>query len=284
MNTRTYPTGETNETLRNTYNPNGSHTRAVQLRLLEVLLYLQEVCNQLQIPFYLDGGTLLGAVRHGGFIPWDDDIDVVVDRKDYRRLVRYFRHHPHPDFILQDINTDPGYSLGWAKLRDRHSSSIYNGTDPFVINNTRASSLSGVSVDLFRYSDRVIPWINRCIHGFHYRITLRHLVGHYPRIARWATLLSLKLLAPLADFVGTLFSDRKVIYHDYCTYNTVYCFQKDRVYPLSTISFEGHLFSCPHDTDYYLRTLYGDYLSLPPERSRDHHHKTVTLFPKDHHA
>ena len=280
MTSRVYSTGETNESLRNKYNPDGSFKRTLQLRLLDGLLYLEEICIQLQIPFYLDGGTLLGAVRHGGFVPWDDDVDVVFDRKDYPRIIHYLRYHPHPDFVLQTIDTDPGYSNGWAKLTDRYSASVYTGEDPVSANLSKVKNHSGVSIDLFCYSDRVIPWLNKIIHGFHHRVTQRYFVGHLPITARLFTLLSIKVLAPTADLIGLLFSDHKTIYHNYCTQNTVHCFQKDKVYPLSSVQFEGHWFPCPNDTDYYLRTLYGNYWSLPPEKAREHHQQTVTLYPK----
>ena len=276
---RIYQTGETNDSLRRQYNPDGSHLRALQLRLLEMLLYLKDICSRINVPFYLDGGTLLGAVRHGGFVPWDDDVDIVFNRNDYSRIVRYLRDHPHPQFVLQTIDTDPGYSCGWAKLRDLCSTGIYTGDVKCAENVKKAASYSGLTIDLFCYSDRVLPWLNKMIHGFHHRFTQRYLVSQYPRAARLLSLMFIKVLAPGAHLIGSVFSDRKTIYHDYCSLDTVHCFQKDKVYPLSSIEFEGHLFSCPHDTDYYLRTLYDNYLSLPPESERHHHNITYTLFP-----
>ena len=62
-------------------------TRQLQLRELEILIELDRVCKEENLTYFLEGGTLLGALRHGGFIPWDDDIDVLMPREDYNRLI-----------------------------------------------------------------------------------------------------------------------------------------------------------------------------------------------------
>ena len=64
---------ETQESLRAKYNPEGSELRRLQMRMLDILIVVDEICRRHDIPYWIEGGTLLGAVRHGGFIPWDDD-------------------------------------------------------------------------------------------------------------------------------------------------------------------------------------------------------------------
>ena len=68
-----FNTGETQSELRAKYNPEGSILRRAQMRMLDMLIYLDKVCKEQNIPYRIDGGNVLGAVRHGGFIPWDDD-------------------------------------------------------------------------------------------------------------------------------------------------------------------------------------------------------------------
>ncbi|MCS2388708.1 LicD family protein [Bacteroides thetaiotaomicron] len=92
---------ETNEELRAKYNPEGSDLRRAQLRMLDMLLYLDKVCKENEITYWLAAGTCLGAVRHGGFIPWDDDIDIFMMENEYKKLIDLILSNPHPQFKIQ---------------------------------------------------------------------------------------------------------------------------------------------------------------------------------------
>ena len=79
---------QTQDILRQRYNPDNSQLRALQIRMLEILICIDQICQEHDIPYWLGSGTLLGAVRHGGFIPWDDDIDIELLRADYLKLIK----------------------------------------------------------------------------------------------------------------------------------------------------------------------------------------------------
>lgn len=280
MKNLVFNTGETSNDLRHKYNPEGSLLRELQQRMLDMLLYLDSVCKKLNIEYYLDGGTCLGAVRHGGFIPWDDDMDVVVDVKDYNRLCDYLVEHPHPRFILHNRKTDDNYYVGWAKLRDKYSESIYEGDNIYTKRQENIFKYSGVMIDLFPYSDHVLPFPHKVIHGLQNRIQRRYFVGKHKLLADIMYFFLFIVLKPLANILGFLFSNRKMYAHDYLSHNTVYRFKKDRIYPLKDVEFEGHIFKIPKDVDYFLRILYGNYMTLPNENARNHHSYSFRLLDK----
>ena len=229
---KTYNTGETEEVLKKTYNPEGSLMRDIQMRLLDMLLYFDSVCKELGITYYIDGGTCLGAVRHGGFVPWDDDLDVVIDRKDYARLCNYMTSHPHPQFVLHNHQSDKNYYWGWAKLRDLKSTSKYYGTSKDESNQESIIKYNGIFMDIFVYSDHVIPVINYGLHWIHKHITLMHLIKSHKLAARCMYFLLFKIGKPIANCIGLLFSRKKYYGHDYIGNNVVHRFLKDRIFPL----------------------------------------------------
>ncbi|EYE54801.1 LicD family protein, partial [Bacteroides fragilis] len=113
----------------NRYNKEGSDLRKLQYRMLELLEVLDKICKKHNLPYWLEGGTLLGAVRHGGFIPWDDDLDVQMLRSDYKKLLKILPKELPGNIALQTFKTDKGYYRYVAKLRDLNSKLISTSVD-----------------------------------------------------------------------------------------------------------------------------------------------------------
>ena len=111
------------QALRQRFNPDGSQLRRQQLRMLELLLEMDRICKKHKIRYWLIGGTLLGAARHHGFIPWDDDMDVQMLREDYLRLLDVMPKELPDTMALQCRQTDSNYFFQYAKLRDRRQTS-----------------------------------------------------------------------------------------------------------------------------------------------------------------
>lgn len=107
--------------LREKFNPDGSNLRNAQLRMLNILKYVDYVCKQNDIPYWLSSGTCLGAVRHGGFIPWDDDVDIEMLEEDYDRLITILENQKSDEFALQTHKLDKNFHYDFAKVRDKNS-------------------------------------------------------------------------------------------------------------------------------------------------------------------
>lgn len=109
--------------LREQYNSDGSILRKAQLRMLDMLSFIDKVCEEHNLTYWMSGGTFLGAVRHGGFIPWDNDTDVCMPREDLLKLEKILKGKEYRDsqFQLQCASSDSGFFEHWDVLRDTKS-------------------------------------------------------------------------------------------------------------------------------------------------------------------
>lgn len=265
-----------NDRLKEQYCPDGSNLRRAQLRMLDMLVYLDRVCRANNIVYWLDSGTLLGAVRHGGFIPWDDDVDVCIDRKDAKKLKRAIIKTPHPDFVLQDRCTDKNHWREWFCLRDLKTEYIQ---DSVFHNNQK---FKGLQVDVFLMEHNV----NHKLWRFSVKLYNLKLLLVEKRLFTLAAVLhhfDESIVFPVLRFLAKLIdTGHRKDYHK--VYGQVFdhYFPINSVLPVKEMLFEGHPLYIPNDSASYLSESFGkDYMSLPSKEVLDKFNHRVEIVFKD---
>lgn len=262
--------GTVQQDLRKRFSPDDSTLRQHQLRMLDMLKYFDGICKQNDIKYWLSSGTCIGAIRHQGFIPWDDDTDVEMLREDYLKLLKVFRESEQ--YVLQTKDNDLYYVAPFAKLRDKRSYIEEHGQDSNY-------TYRGVYIDVF-----VIEKSNR-------------LIAHFYQWSMW------KILMYGSNIKSSSFRKKTFCFYKkafFCsiaivrflfgklptnelrhTYGTGF-YRKVRyiedIFPLSYCDFEGYSFPVPGNYDAYLRKIYGDYMKLPDLDNLQTHTQKVEIY------
>ena len=246
------------------------HLRAVQMKELAILREIHQVCQRNGIDYWLDGGTMLGAMRHGGFIPWDDDIDIAMRKTDIPRFVEAARRELPEWLYLQTPDEDPS-RLPMLKVRDLGSFLVEAGDD------FAQSYPKGLFVDIFplepypnisrslcRSITRGYCRANGILQARHY-YSLRSCL-ELPWFAAkraWYRLCwtMVRALRPgTTNFGNVIETNGYGVMH-----------RTDDIFPVKPIQFEGETFMGPANPDQYTRNIYNDYMTLPPVDKRKIH-------------
>jgi len=250
------------EELKARFNPEGSLLRKQQQIMLEMVIELDRICKKYDIPYFLYGGTLLGAIRHNGFIPWDDDLDVALRRKDYQRLMKVLPDELPEHIALQNNDTDKNYFYFFAKLR--HRKSLLEEECPY----DRVFKERGVYIDIFPFDNQRL-WthlLGEPLQGHTFKIfrTAKNLKRAMCKI-RCITWFNRHITFPVFRFISRITGGKTFTYDYGIPFHIVY--DLDDIFPLTTHEFEGVQLSVPGNSDHMLTTQYGDYMKLP---SLDH--------------
>lgn len=243
--------------LRNQFNPEGSLLRKHQLRMLDILIKIDKICQEHNISYWLDGGTLLGAVRHGGFIPWDDDIDIAVMHNEYTKLLKILSKELPPNLKVQTPQTDKHYYSPFAKIRDLDSEIVEKGFYPYQYN--------GIFIDIFP-----IHKANKTLAKISGILTERYLLYATCRNSLSEPIRRKKILFRFFCFKIFNFSlslINKLVKHNHLnyywgTYYKLNCLKED-IIPVTRILFEGHYFNAPQNYSTVLKYQFGNYEVLP---------------------
>lgn len=249
--------------------------RQYQLRSLVLLETIDRVCREHDITYYLTDGSLLGAVRHGGFIPWDDDMDIAMPRADYDKLMAHADEWvPQPFFIVTHDNT-PQYPKYFAKLED---------TSTTIVENFYLGYAGGIYMDIFPLDEVPDNKLLRTVHFYKFNL-LRRLqylqfrdpYKHGRGVRSWLPLLVRKVFSrswvhrrmqeTLREYQGQS-RCHVLMSHD----NKLRCNAKDVFGLPARMEFEGIEANVPSQPEQFLTDIYGDnYMMLPPEEERVSH-------------
>ena len=243
----------------------------VQSRELEILLYVASVCEKHGLTYFLSYGSLLGAVRHKGFIPWDDDIDISMPRLDYERFARVIAGEKSDRFLAM-LPERKDYPYHYIKVVDLETELVEDELDlpPEMGLWIDVFPLDGCSGNGRALSERLAHLCHKCRSAAAYKVltedrkqfslcwwlcrvvgfnVFKKLIIHFSKARRFAA------------------SEWVAHFPTACRFR----FPRQLFENVSEVEFEGHVFPAPVDSDQYLTILYKDYMRIPPENERRSH-------------
>ena len=251
----------------------------IKARELDILRKVRDFCEERGLTCYLAYGTLIGAVRHQGFIPWDDDVDLIMFRPDYDLFMREFNQGRNDSLEAWDVSNNPSYRHNMGKVVDVST--------VLVEKNSNLGDEIGVYIDIFAFDYLPEDEVERT----KVLRRLQHLRNYYRRInedpseqknpikrlALRGTKLALRLLP--GNLIAKRMNDAAFAATggkrtSICGELTSYSSKERSVFRTAwfeetvPLPFEGELFPAPKEYDTILRYFYGDYMQLPPPEKR----------------
>ena len=260
----------------------------LQKKQLEILKQFVRVCEKHNLRYFLVGGTCLGAARHKGFIPWDDDVDVGMPREDYDKFVKLQSEYEGTPYFIQTWQTDPRYCYNFAKLRDSSTTYIENYFALHRINH-------GIWIDIFpidglslkdnkpreKYKNKILfiwyevymSYFPQMRRKFHKRTFFKDLGINILATLSWILDIAHYRRKICERHMRKVPYDKAVLVANFCGTNPKKeAMPKTLFEEFTKLPFEDIEVSVPKDYDAYLTYLFHDWRQLPPEDKRVGHH------------
>lgn len=250
--------------------------------LLLIADEIKRICDKNSIKYFLIGGSLLGAVRHKGFIPWDDDLDIGMMRTDYQRFVEVCKSDLGDQFILCTLQTEKNYAYGFAKIRLKGTALIETSTPQ----NTEI----GIFVDVFPIDKMPKSKVSQKVQFLSSKIFARALFKKYEYkvdesrhnyFVRFLygimSYLPKSFLIKMIERCNTRYNKAKS-FECYINLHSSYKYGKE-IFPINSLDsgfvgkqFEGRIYTIPKNAETILTSLYGDFMKLPPKEKQVFRH------------
>lgn len=250
--------------------------KQIQLGVLDAVVAF---CTEHNLRYFLGYGTLLGAVRHKGYIPWDDDIDIMMPRKDYGYLLEHFNVF-NANYKVKNHHLDKRYPISFAKVFDKRT---------VLLENVRRKFDIGVNIDIFPLDglpdnkEEAVRHLNRILNLYKIyaikSLTLSKKRGWYKNflivLCRIPTFfISYQCINNKIEVLSLLFDYEQsgCIANCAAPYGTNEIMDKHIFSSSEELVFESKKYTVPHGWHEYLTKLYGDYMQFPPESQQVTHH------------
>jgi len=251
--------------------------KQVQERLRSIAVIVDAICERHNIPLYMISGTMLGAVRHKGFVPWDDDMDFAVPYEQYHNLIRILRDELPDNLRCLTYDTSETYMIPWIKVENTDTIMM----DPCL--NVPQDKMPGLTIDIFPLVDCEIQDCRKTVKKIQRLLSLNRIAysKSNDKKNKWKKCVKsmIRMLTPLSpndindrihklmDSIGT--GNSYTIPVDPNYYNRY--FPKQWFKPLTKYDFENTCFYGVAQYDSYLKEIYGNYMELPPLEKRRVH-------------
>lgn len=254
---------------------------------LEIMDEFIKICKKHNLEYFLTGGTMLGAIRHKGFIPWDDDIDVGMMRKDYDLFIEYAKEELDDKYLLDCFETNKEYYLPFAKIRKKNT--IFDEEDNHHLNNHK-----GIFIDIIPFENAAKPdsfkqkiqaiLVRNITDTMFYKKKIRKL-----NKSRHPLFVAILSIIPNSQLMKLQKKLSKLNKNDNSEYAVAlagtYGYQKEtmkRSYfiPSKKIKFENREYQGMNNPDAYLTRIFGNYMELPPKEKRRNHMPLKIEFEK----
>lgn len=236
-------------------------------RMLEMAIEIDRICREQNIKYALYGGTLIGAIRHNGFIPWDRDLDIAMPRKDYERFRKYCKNNPSMKFFFSNYKSERFYPYNWGKLRQNDTLFAERDLKDLKIHH-------GVFVDVHPI-DNIFPLFLKpqvkltmffyCVHRT--KSGIYHGKTYKKKIYKMFSWLPFVMINHLRDFSMRMFNlfPTTYVYKIAHPNNGIYPIPRETFEVLIEHKFENRNFFIPANYDEFLKKRYGNYMEYPPE-------------------